>query len=238
MNAAQNESNLLNSPAKTRGLDYVLRSLEGLAFAQIAQSYSCDNSFLLLILRSLFQEYSLFAASSHAPTKVSPPLTPVIVTNVLCILVHLISSAPAGNSTTRGYLHGSISIDFVGELGPVSKWRLLALDIMIFSIQLVILALGVEKEKAAEPRALGTSESVSDDLEAGITLQDDSTFSPEATGLQESPQHFVSVDVIANLRVLAQRRSTVDSADPNHEAGLLERVASRVAAIRARTNPN
>ena len=45
----------------------------------------------------------------------------------------------------RGYIHGALLIDFVGELGPISKFRLVALDIMVMVLQFVILAIVLER---------------------------------------------------------------------------------------------
>ena len=46
----------------------------------------------------------------------------------------------------RGYIHGALLIDFVGELGPISKLRLVTLDIVVMVLQFVILAIVLERE--------------------------------------------------------------------------------------------
>ena len=40
----------------------------------------------------------------------------------------------------RGYLHGGLFVDFVGEKGPISKTRLVLLDLLTVTIQLILLA--------------------------------------------------------------------------------------------------
>ena len=46
----------------------------------------------------------------------------------------------------RGYIHGALLIDFVGELGPISKTRMVLLDLITMALQFVILAVVLERE--------------------------------------------------------------------------------------------
>ena len=46
----------------------------------------------------------------------------------------------------RGYLHGGLLIDFVGQQGPISKVKLVLLDIMTLVFQLCILSVTVERK--------------------------------------------------------------------------------------------
>ena len=39
----------------------------------------------------------------------------------------------------RGYLHGGLLIDFVGELGPISKFRLALFDLIVMALQFIML---------------------------------------------------------------------------------------------------
>lgn len=47
----------------------------------------------------------------------------------------------------RGYLHGGLLTDFVGQLGPTSKFRLGVMDLGIFLLQLTMLWIVVEKKE-------------------------------------------------------------------------------------------
>ena len=67
--------------------------------------------------------------------------------NIICILLHLLFKPPAAGEATRGYLLGGLLIDFVGQESPVSRWRLLVLDAMILALQILILAVTLEKRK-------------------------------------------------------------------------------------------
>jgi hypothetical protein len=62
----------------------------------------------------------------------------------LCILLHVISKRPEAGEATRGYLHGGIFIDFVGEKGPISKIKLVAFDLLTLLLQLMMLAVLIE----------------------------------------------------------------------------------------------
>lgn len=62
-------------------------------------------------------------------------------------------SPPAAGEDTRGYLHGGIFIDFVGQKSPVSKITLALLDILLLGLQLVILAVVLERRKIGVPSA-------------------------------------------------------------------------------------
>ena len=45
----------------------------------------------------------------------------------------------------RGYLHGGLLIDFVGVLGPVGKWKLVGVDLLVCVLQCCILAVFLER---------------------------------------------------------------------------------------------
>ena len=69
--------------------------------------------------------------------------------NIICILLHILFRPPAAGEATRGYLLGGLLIDFVGQESPVSKWRLLALDVLVLALQVLILAVTLERKKIA-----------------------------------------------------------------------------------------
>ena len=74
----------------------------------------------------------------------------------------------------RGYIHGWFFIDFVGELGPVSKIRLVLLDFLIMVLQFVILALVLEREELKKDMAgsLGGSAATTTLEETGLAAED------------------------------------------------------------------
>lgn len=76
------------------------------------------------------------------------PFLPLLLFSFLAnLLLHLARPAPAAADDTRGYLHGGLMIDFIGQQGPTSKWRLAALDVCILCLQLVMVAVHVKRRE-------------------------------------------------------------------------------------------
>ena len=77
----------------------------------------------------------------------APPVLAIIVPNVICILLHIICALPEGGEATRGYLHGGIIIDFIGQKAPTSKLSLLFLDCVVLALQCFMIAVWVERDR-------------------------------------------------------------------------------------------
>lgn len=61
--------------------------------------------------------------------------------------MHLLSMAPEASEATHGYLHGGLLIDFVGQLGPVAKSRLVGTDLLTMVLQFVIFFVLLEQRQ-------------------------------------------------------------------------------------------
>ena len=72
------------------------------------------------------------------PPKNRPYLGAVLGSNIICIFLHAFSPRPEAGEASRGYLHGGLLIDFVGQKGPISKARLLFLDLLALALQLAV----------------------------------------------------------------------------------------------------
>ncbi|QDS68622.1 hypothetical protein FKW77_001414 [Venturia effusa] len=123
-----------------RRLDDLIFNLDGLILAEVAVLYYLDNSLICLIVRALVQK-------ARAPR--SESAGPILVTNALCLLLHLYRRRPEAGEALRGYLHGGLLLDFIGQRGPTSKWQLVLMDILLTILQLVAQAL-LEKRKAMD----------------------------------------------------------------------------------------
>jgi hypothetical protein len=89
-----------------------------------------------------------------------PYIGGVLGVNIVCMLFHLFNRAPEAGEATRGYLHGSLLLDFVGQHGPSSKLRLLLLDLVILLLQFLALAATSER-KELESKKEGASHTAS-----------------------------------------------------------------------------
>ena len=76
-------------------------------------------------------------------------------------------------------------VDFVGELGPISKWRLVGLDIILLCLQAFMLIVGHEKRKLGDNKSKKVSTPAQDieAEEAGVrrSQEDDRAASEEGT---------------------------------------------------------
>ncbi|KAF2666751.1 hypothetical protein BT63DRAFT_427173 [Microthyrium microscopicum] len=64
----------------------------------------------------------------------------VLASNALCLLWRIIFTPPIPGEATRGYLHGGILLDFVGQTGPASRLELVAHDLLVLILQLASVA--------------------------------------------------------------------------------------------------
>jgi hypothetical protein len=70
----------------------------------------------------------------------------IFLPNFVCIFIHLLFRLPQAGEETRGYLHGGVIIDFVGQKAPTSRLGFLLLDIVIMAVQCLMLAVHQERE--------------------------------------------------------------------------------------------
>lgn len=83
----------------------------------------------------------------------------------MCIFLHIVAIHPSAGEETRGYLHGGLFIDFVGQKAPVSRIRLVMFDTLIMLVHFVMLGLVVERVRTDADRqaALNNDESTTDE---------------------------------------------------------------------------
>lgn len=109
--------------------------------------HSC--SFFWFAVRALAHGSLLTPVSD--PTMQRPPdeprpFLPVVAgLFVVNFLLHMLYPAPAAGEDTRGYLHGGLMIDFIGQQGPTSKWTLGGLDLCILVLQLIMVSAHVKR---------------------------------------------------------------------------------------------
>ena len=239
MNASANPSSMPNDllgsatllEVKSCLLQDLLRGLEAITFLQIATIYLHDNITPFLLLRAIVH----ISFVTARPDK-NPQLIPVILTSLLFFSIHVFAATPHIEGASHGYLHGGILADFVGEL-PASRWRMMLLDILLLSLQMIQLAINFELLKMKGTVARQDSEA---DLESGIhRSQDDhpneGRMEAAVAGKHEldvyyTGEHCISLDVIAALQSLAKSPPSVSPATTDDTAGVIGSLLARMAA--------
>ncbi|KAI8966016.1 DUF1746-domain-containing protein [Daldinia sp. FL1419] len=143
----------------TKKLQFMMHlsmSLDTIVYAELCTLYYMDCSFFRLMIRWISQ--SLFISPRAEDSILVIPnyhVSAIIGPNFLCILLHLFSSLPSAGEASRGYLHGGVLFDFVGQKPPSSKFSLLLLDLLVLGLQCLMLTVNIEKErvrKVVRPR--------------------------------------------------------------------------------------
>ncbi|TLD22695.1 hypothetical protein PspLS_07575 [Pyricularia sp. CBS 133598] len=128
----------------------LMMDLDSLVYAEICLLYYMDVSIFRLLIRLAVQSFFLSPKSDEfvllMPTH-RPHTAAVLVPNLFCMLMHLLWALPKGSEASRGYLHGGVVIDFIGEKAPTSKLKLLLLDAVILTLQCVMVAVHSERER-------------------------------------------------------------------------------------------
>jgi len=125
--------------------------------------------------------------------------------------LHVVRERPYAGEATRGFFHGSIIIDFIGQRGPTWKLHLIVLDILIAGIQLLGLAVLLRREVSDDN--LNTN----DQLEGGRQGVDVATrqdLDSEEQGFLRSGGHQGIHD---NIELQPLRRSVEDGDRHYHE---------------------
>ncbi|MCJ1478994.1 hypothetical protein MMC13_007678 [Lambiella insularis] len=152
-------------------LDDLIRNLDIMIYCELSALYYLDASLFRFFLRALPQFFYFTPKPSFFPP--APPNRPyiatILFTNSLNLILHIFSRAPAAGEAMRGYIHGALLIDFVGELGPISKTRMVALDLATMLLQFVILAVVLERE-ALKKGMEGSLASVGSSAEGELEL--------------------------------------------------------------------
>lgn len=137
---------------KAAFLDHLIRNIDIIFYCQLSILYYMDISLFKFLLRALPHWFYFTPKPSIFPPP-SPTHRPYIGmifgNNIVCIILHLLLRPPAAGEATRGYLLGGLLIDFVGQESPVSKWKLLVLDTLVLALQVLILAVTLERKKLA-----------------------------------------------------------------------------------------
>ncbi|CAN8099292.1 unnamed protein product [Discula destructiva] len=128
----------------------LMSSLDVTIYAELSILYYMDCSFFRLGLRAFMQYVYLTPKSEEFTRLMSPPRPHMLFVygfNILCMLSHLWFAPLEASETMRGYLHGGVIIDFIGQKAPTSRISLLLLDCLILGLQCVMCAVWLEMDQ-------------------------------------------------------------------------------------------
>ncbi|KAH6620253.1 hypothetical protein C7974DRAFT_229426 [Boeremia exigua] len=134
---------------RIRMLGDLLRELDLIVYMELLALYNLDCSFFWFAVRALAHGSLLTPVSD--PTMQRPPDEPrpflPVVAGLFTVsfLLHMLYPAPMAGEDTRGYLHGGLMIDFIGQQGPTSKWKLGGLDVCILLLQMIMVSAHVKR---------------------------------------------------------------------------------------------
>ncbi|KAK0628419.1 hypothetical protein B0T17DRAFT_470150, partial [Bombardia bombarda] len=146
---------------KLQFVNHLQKSLDMVVIAYICTLYYMECSFLRLLLR--FLPHFIFISPKDTNLLLPahrPHVFAIFVPNLLCMILHIVLPPPQGSEATRGYLHGGVIIDFIGQKPPTSRFSFWCLDLVILAVQCLMLAVHLEREKLRKV-ALPSLQSVS-----------------------------------------------------------------------------
>ncbi|KAH9868788.1 hypothetical protein J1614_007862, partial [Plenodomus biglobosus] len=137
---------------RIRMLNELLREADMLVYMELITVYHLDCSFFWLAVKAFLHGTLLTpmpdtAAVDRPPDEPKPFLPLLLFSFLVSLFLHLTYPAPAAGEDTRGYLHGGLMIDFIGQQGPSSKWKLGSLDACILFLQLVMVSVHVKRRE-------------------------------------------------------------------------------------------
>ncbi|OJD29495.1 uncharacterized protein BKCO1_790001 [Diplodia corticola] len=190
-------------------LDDLLRSLDILIYAEISAVYYLDCSFLRFVLRAFVQLIWLTPKPEILPELPSnrPYIYPISGSNLICLFCHLWFPPQSAGEATRGYLHGGLLIDWIGQQGPSSKLRLFLLDCFILALQVVMLAATLKLQKVKKRRRRNSSSSISSSSDATTREGGDAV----AEGPSTTTTTATRQDVDSEERGILRRSSTLST---------------------------
>ncbi|RDW74066.1 hypothetical protein BP5796_07508 [Coleophoma crateriformis] len=141
-------------------INLVMANLDMLIYVELCIIYYMDCSFFRFVIRVLAQVMFLTPKPSFVPPmpKQRPYIGAIFGPNIICILLHIFTARSEAGEAMRGYLHGGIIIDLIGQKGPSSKIHLVLLDLLITALQSFMLAVHIEREKLRDvllPKVVG-----------------------------------------------------------------------------------
>ncbi|KAL1882709.1 hypothetical protein VTK73DRAFT_1229 [Phialemonium thermophilum] len=214
---------------KLQFMTHLMRNLDMVVFAEICSLYYMECSFPRLLLR-VIPHYFFLTPKSEDFLLLLPAhrshVFAIFIPNILCIFLHMVGTLPRAGEATRGYLHGGVIVDFIGQKPPTSKLAFLLVDLMIMGVQCVMLAVHQERELLRKLILPARRGSTSASTTAPVPSTQDIDAEERGVLRDASIPHDETADM--EMRPPSEARSwTVGESQEGN--GLLERTSSRRA---------
>ncbi|KAJ6789868.1 hypothetical protein PWT90_11117 [Aphanocladium album] len=131
-------------------LTHLLKSLDLVVFAELSALYYMECSMFRFLLRAFGQYLYLSPKDEAFPVALTATrlhVLLVVAPNVICMLLHIFASLPVGLEDQRGYQHGGLVIDFIGQKPSTSRIYYLLSDVFLLVLQCVMLTIHTEREQ-------------------------------------------------------------------------------------------
>lgn len=141
------------NPGLVKKLSFVthlLKTLDMLVFAELSGLYYMECSMFRFLLRAIGQYMYLTPKDESFPFLMPAGrvhVLLVVIPNFICMMLHLFTSLPHGPDFHRGYQHGGLIIDFVGQQPATYRIYYLLVDFAILAIQCVMLTVHTQREQ-------------------------------------------------------------------------------------------
>ncbi|KAH0608973.1 uncharacterized protein H6S33_001201 [Morchella sextelata] len=168
-------------------LDHLLRSLDMIAYCHFSYLYFLDCSLFRFVIRSAIQLNFLTPKPPNFPvhSQRRPAIVALFGSTAFCFLCHILGAAPSAGELSNGYLHGGFIIDFIGQEGPISKWRLGFMD-----ARNITPAQDLESEERGETRRHSFAS-----LNSNRSSNVSEARRPDETPLMDSDEHTIGIIV-------------------------------------------
>ncbi|CAX43763.1 conserved hypothetical protein [Candida dubliniensis CD36] len=176
--------------------------------------YLRDLSFFKLLIRSTIHlsiininpplRLQIQYSDDSKKSLIKISLRGLIIGNLFCLLTHLIFGIYQESPNYDGYLHGGITIQFIGERLPYSRFELIILDIMVFFVQLLFHNLvGVIVDSEVLQVTPIQTES-NNDSSLGVDEQLDGTFGMDRVHIEQDGYngnvYLLTIDILGNIK--------------------------------------
>lgn len=147
------------------------------SYGAILISHLPSCSFFWLFIKAVMHACLLTPipdTTLQQPPMEPQPFLPILLFNFgINFILHMSYPSPSAGEETRGYLHGGLMIDFIGQQGPTSKWKLAGMDILVLVLQLIMVSVHVKRRELKKKLAKFSTGSTGNEENAGTATTED-----------------------------------------------------------------